>query len=91
MMKWNESLDEMRFESKESVMDFIRQEEGMDRTWLNRVYDLLNFEFEIPVAPLIATAVGFVLIMAVQIKPLEEPDYAYTIITVNQWGQYENY
>jgi hypothetical protein len=90
-MKWKESLDDVRFESKETVMEYIHKDQVRDRKWMECVKDLLNFELEIPIAPLVATALGFVLILAVQIKPLEEPDYAYTIITVNQWGQYENY
>ena len=91
MKKWSESLDDMTFEGKESVMEYISREEQTKETILNRISRLLETEIEIPLAPVVAASVGFILVVTLQLKSFDKQVYSYDITVVNEWGQYENY
>lgn len=91
MDKWRDSLEEIAFEGKESVLaEIMRQEESGFHFW-STFKHFMNREIEIPVAAAMSACVILVMLGVSVVPTDKETAYTYSITVVDQWGHYETY
>ncbi len=91
MKKWNEAMEDIRFDGKNQVMQFIDSEENKRRSIFEKLLTILDHEIEIPLPSVVAIGLVFLLVISLQSFSNRDDSYEYTITVVNQWGQYETY
>lgn len=91
MKKWSDTMDEIRFEGRESLMQEIERLESRKASPFVRLRTFLEREVTIPVPAAVSTALVIVLLFSAGFDFNEETTYAYSITVVDRWGQYETY
>lgn len=91
MGKWQQSMNDLKFEGKDDVMEKIKSDIHGKESLKDKWSKWMNYELELPLAPLLAFSLAFLLVLSFTFEPLGSSNYSYTITVVNQWGQYEDY
>lgn len=91
MKKWSDSMGEIRFEGKASLMREIERLDCQKMSLAERWTSFLEREVSIPVPAAISTALIVILLFSAGFDFNEQTTYAYSITVVDRWGQYETY
>ena len=91
MNKWSDSMGEMKFESRERVIEEIMKMESEKPSVWNRISGFMNRELEIPIAAAASVCMIVLMLGTSGIDIKGDMAYSYSITVVDEGGQYETY
>ncbi|PLX35286.1 MAG: hypothetical protein C0604_00260 [Clostridiales bacterium] len=91
MKKWSDSMGEVKFESRERVIEEIMKMESEKPSVWNRIRSFMNREVEIPIAAAASVCMIVFVLGTSGIDINGDMAYSYSITVVDQGGQYETY
>ncbi len=91
MKKWSDSMGEIKFESRERVIEEIMRMESEKLSVWNRISRFMNRELEIPLAAAASVCMIALMLGTSGIDIKGDMAYSYSITVVDEGGQYETY
>ncbi len=91
MKKWSDSMDEIKFEGRERVIEEIMRMESEKLSVWNRISRFMNRELEIPLAAAASVCMIALMLGTSGIDIKGDMAYSYSITVVDEGGQYETY
>jgi len=91
LKKWSDSMDEIKFEGRERVIEEIMRMESEKLSVWNRISRFMNRELEIPLAAAASVCMIALMLGTSGIDIKGDMAYSYSITVVDEGGQYETY
>jgi len=91
LKKWSDSMGEIKFESRERVIEEIMRMESEKLSVWNRISRFMNRELEIPLAAAASVCMIALMLGTSGIDIKGDMAYSYSITVVDEGGQYETY